>query len=394
VVYDVIVIGGGAAGVFAAISAKQANPSASVALLEKSAVLLSKVKVSGGGRCNVTHGCFDPKALVKNYPRGAKELLGPFYQFQPRDTMEWFTSRGVALKIEGDGRVFPVSDSSQSIIDCLVEEMRKVGVEVHFRQKIGAVEKREDLFVVGQYECRRLILATGSGADGFSWAASFGHAIVPPVPSLFTFNVPTSPLKELSGIAIDPAEVRFGALSQTGPLLITHFGFSGPAALKLSAFAARELHACGYRGEVIVNWLPQMSEEEIFRKLTEIKEKAPHKTLMAENPFSFPKSFWRAVCDTEKRMADISLKELRKLAIRLHRDVFLIDGKTTHKEEFVTCGGVSLKEIDFKTMESRLCPGLYFAGEILDIDGVTGGFNFQNAWTTGYLAGSHSAVFQ
>lgn len=387
---------------FAAIAAKTAHPHGKIALLEKSAVLLAKVRVSGGGRCNVTHACFDPAALIKNYPRGSHELLGPFHRFQPRDTIEWFESRGVELKTEADGRMFPITDDSETIIKCLLSEARELGVEILLRQRIQSITKQADTFEMtmkedGMLSAKRLLLATGSSAEGFTWAEELGHSIQKPVPSLFTFNVPSSPLKELSGISWDPVQLQIvgTSLMQTGPLLITHFGFSGPAALKLSAWGARHLHEKDYRVELAVNWLPQLSQEEIFQKLVQLKTQAPQKTLHTENAFNFPKNLWKTFLELmgegfKKRINDIALQDLRKLAGMLHQDCYRVEGKTTNKEEFVTCGGITLKEINFKTMQSKICPGLFFAGEILDIDGVTGGFNFQNAWTTGYIAGTAS----
>jgi predicted Rossmann fold flavoprotein len=392
--YDLIVIGGGAAGMFAAILAKTASPNAKVALLEKSAVLLAKVRVSGGGRCNVTHACFDPALLIQSYPRGGQELRGPFHRFQPRDTIQWFESRGVSLKAEDDGRVFPVTDSSETIIQCLLREAGEVGLEILMRQRIEKIEKIEGGFAVGPYQSRKLILATGSGPDGHSWAAHLGHTIQKPVPSLFTFNVPSSPLKELSGISVESVELSLMGtpLVQKGPLLITHFGFSGPAALKLSAWGARILHEKQYRVQLAINWLPDLNQAQVLESLVRLKKSVPQKTLLAENPFKFPKNLWKALLNDERRLSDISLRDLQALAEKLHADSYPVEGKTTHKEEFVTCGGVTLKEVQFKTMESKICPGLYFAGEILDIDGVTGGFNFQNAWTTGYVAGTAAAL--
>jgi predicted Rossmann fold flavoprotein len=392
---DLVIIGGGAAGIFAALAAKGAYLDASVVVLEKTAAVLSKVKVSGGGRCNVTHSCFDPKELIKNYPRGEKELLGPFHRFQPRDTIEWFESRFVKLKPESDGRMFPVTDSSSTIIDCLLLEARQLGVDIRLRQRVEKIEKGFTIHLKDNppLTCRRLILASGSSPEGVACAESLGHTIQSLVPSLFTFNVPTSPLKELSGVSIDLATVKVGPFTQTGPLLITHFGFSGPAILKLSAWGARFLHEKNYRVEFTINWLPKLSHEELFKQLLLLKEQSPQKTLLALNPFYFPKNLWRDLLGTDKTLANLSKKELQEFAQKLHADPYQMDGKTTHKEEFVTCGGVNLKEVDFKTMESKICPGLYFAGEVLDIDGVTGGFNFQNAWTTGYIAGLHSSVF-
>ena len=344
----ITVIGGGAAGIFAALAAKKRAPHIPVVVLEKTAVLLSKVKISGGGRCNVTHACFDPKKLIENYPRGGQELLGPFHRFQPQDTIDWFEERGVKLKTEPDGRIFPTTDSSSTIINCLLNEAKKLGVEIRLRERIDKPPEG------------KLILATGSSLEGYKLAESFGHTIQPPVPSLFTFNVPTSPLKDLSGIATIAKVTLVGSsFTQTGPLLITHFGFSGPAILKLSAWGARFLHEKNYHAEIEINWLPGT------------------KTLQ-ELPKNLLKKFKQQ-------------PEIQKLESRLHHDRYQVDGKTTHKEEFVTCGGVTLKEIDFRTMESKLHPGLYFAGEILNIDGITGGFNFQNAWTTGYIACTSAA---
>ncbi len=393
--YDLVVIGGGAAGIFAAIAAKQANSDAKVALLEKSAVLLAKVRVSGGGRCNVTHACFDPSQLIQNYPRGSNELRGPFHRFQPKDTIHWFEVRGVALKTESDGRIFPVSNSSETIIDCLLSEAKKLGVEIFLRQRIEKISKTESGFEVGPFSTRRLILATGSSLEGHKWAEQLGHSIQPPVPSLFTFNVPTSPLQSLSGISVDSVELKLkgSSLSQKGPLLITHFGFSGPAALKLSAWGARFLYEHAYKVELMINWLPELTEPKIFETLIQLKKSTPHKTLLSENVFRLPKNLWKTLLSDEKRLNDYSLKELQAFAHKLHSDIYQVEGKTTHKEEFVTCGGITLKEVNFKTMESKICSGLFFAGEILDIDGVTGGFNFQNAWTTGFIAGASASCF-
>jgi predicted Rossmann fold flavoprotein len=370
--FDLIVIGAGAAGIFAAIAAKTANPSAKVAILEKSAVALSKVKISGGGRCNVTHACFDPALLIKHYPRGAKELLGPFHRFGPQDTVEWFEKRGVRLKTEADGRMFPVTNSSETIIACLLSELSRLGIDIHFRHRGEPFIKKEGVFQSGSLQSHSLLLATGSGAEGHAMAAHFGHTIQPPVPSLFTFNCPTSPLKELSGVAVLDAEVKIQDtdLIQRGALLITHFGFSGPAVIKLSAWGARILHEKQYKAELSINWLPALSDHEILSQ---------YKT----NGFKLPKNLWKALIGEGLKPSQVVQK--------LQADIYRIEGKTTHKEEFVTCGGVALKEVNFKTMESKVCPGLFFAGEILDIDGVTGGFNFQNAWTTGYIAGNGAA---
>lgn len=396
--FDVIIIGGGAAGIFSAVQAKAFSPEATVLVIEKTAVVLAKVKVSGGGRCNVTHSCFDPRALSQNYPRGHKELIGPFHGFQPSDTIAWFEERGIALKTEEDGRIFPTTDSSQTIINCLLTEARDLGVEIRLRQKISDVKRIDSQFHLTTQDgtilvAKKLILATGSSPDGHRWAEELGHTIQSPVPSLFTFNVPSSPLTHLSGIAQNPVELQIAQTSfkQTGPLLITHFGFSGPAAIKLSAWGARLLHEKQYRVELLINWLPNLTREEITAKILKLKAQYPQKILLGENLFYLPKNLWKAFLDRcnvgERRLNDISSQAVQQLTNLLNRDSFAVEGKTTHKEEFVTCGGVDLKEVDFKTMQSKICPGLFFAGEILDIDGVTGGFNFQNAWTTGFLSG-------
>lgn len=396
-VSDVVVIGGGAAGVFAALAAKEAHPELSVMLLEKSAVFLSKVRVSGGGRCNVTHACFDPQKLVLNYPRGGKELLGPLHRFQPKDTIAWFEKRGVQLKTEADGRMFPTTDSSQTIIDALLNEARQLGVDLQIKQHIISIFHADGFFHIQfregtSLQTKALILATGSSPEGYRLAESLGHTIVPPVPSLFTFNVPTSRLSVHSGVAVPHVTVTLPAASmkQSGPILITHFGFSGPAVLKLSAWAARELHTLNYQTTIQINWAPSASLEEIKA----YKAKYPSKIVGLQPLFDLPKNLWKTLCGSlaDKPFAHLSNSELQKLSQTLQADTYQMEGKTTHKEEFVTCGGVSLKEVDFKTMQSKILPGLFFAGEILNIDGVTGGFNFQNAWTTGYFAGTNSGT--
>lgn len=396
---DVVILGGGAAGIFAALSAKEKRPDLSVTLLEKSAVFLSKVRISGGGRCNVTHACFDPQKLIQNYPRGGKELLGPFHRFGPKDTIAWFESRGVKLKTEADGRMFPITDSSQTIIDALLNEAERLGVNFQIRQHIISIFNSEQVFHIQFRDgtsllAKSLILATGSSPEGYRLAESLGHTIKPPVPSLFTFNVPTSRLSGHSGVAVQSATVSLPAVSmkQTGPLLITHFGFSGPAVLKLSAWAARELNGLEYKTTIHINWGPSLSLEEIKTELKVFKEKHSSKNVGLQPLFDLPKNLWKTLCGpiADKLFAQLSRQDLEALSQTLNKDPYQMDGKTTHKEEFVTCGGVTLKEVDFKTMQSKILPGLFFAGEVLNIDGVTGGFNFQNAWTTGYLAG-HSA---
>ncbi len=398
--YSVVVVGGGAAGFFSAIAAKKKHPQGAVAIIEKNAALLSKVRISGGGRCNVTHACFEPRLLVQNYPRGSKELLGPFFRFQPKDTIQWFESKQVQLKAEPDGRMFPISDNSETIINCLLKEAEEVGVEVHTQRRIESVTKIDEGFYISfkkglDISTQNLIFATGSSPAGHQWAQELGHAIEPLVPSLFTFNMPNSPLAPLSGISFADVEVKIKdtKLSQRGPLLITHFGLSGPAVLKLSAWGARILHEKNYQFKISIHWLPNLSQNLILEHLEKLKESKPQKMLISENLFNFPKNFWKTflkqfVKIDQKRLSDISSKELLELSKMISADEYSIQGKTTHKEEFVTCGGVRLKEVDFKTMESKCCKCLFFAGEILDVDGITGGFNFQNAWTTGYIAGN------
>lgn len=394
----IIVIGGGAAGFFAALAAKEKNPTAEVLLLERTAKLLSKVRISGGGRCNVTHSCFDPKLLVKNYPRGSRELLGPFNRFQPRDTIDWFKQRNVPLKTEKDGRMFPITDSSSTIIHCLMGEAEKLGVEIRTLTKIKEITKNNGKFLI-QIEpdqtltADKLILATGSAPFGWQCAASLGHTTQSPVPSLFTLNIPSFSLAHLAGIAIDPAKVTLDQFEQIGPLLITHWGLSGPAALKLSAFAARHLAERKYNATLTIDWMPDVKESLIRSQLESERELNPKKQIGNFRLDSIPKNLWRFFCesnqlDTLLPFSSLGNKKINSLCESLKRSKFTMNGKTTHKEEFVTCGGITLSEVDFKTMESRKCEGLYFCGEILDIDGITGGFNFQNAWTTGWIAGN------
>ena len=395
----IAIIGGGAAGFFSALAAKELNPEAEVLLLERSAKLLSKVRISGGGRCNVTHSLFEPQLLVQHYPRGHKELLGPFHRFQPRDTIEWFRARGITLKREEDGRMFPVSDSSDTIIDCFLGEAQRLGVKIRTQTKLQAIRRVEqgfelDIGTKSALFAHRLILATGSARAGWGFAKRLGHTIQTPVPSLFTFNVPSFPLVKLAGVSVNHAKLRLedSRLERVGPLLITHWGFSGPAALKLSALGARFLAERKYAASLLVDWLPEYSEAQL-PNLMEV-ERVAHPTQHLGNLqiFSLPKSLWRVLCERSGLSSQFPLNKLSKTAIsrlceRLKRDRYEVLGKTTNKEEFVTCGGVTLSEVHFKTMESRCCKHLFFCGEILDIDGETGGFNFQNAWTTGWIAG-------
>ncbi len=398
----VIVVGGGAAGFFAAITCKEANPGAQVTILESAPAPLAKVRISGGGRCNVTHDQPDPALLVRHYPRGARALRGPFTKFGPRHTVEWFESRGVTLKTEADGRMFPVTDDSATVIDCLVGAARSAGVELRLRAPVVGVEAADDGAAGFLVKLRdgtalsadRVLIATGGAPAGFRWAEALGHAVEPPVPSLFTFNVRDPRLEGLPGVSVPHARVRVeGAkAAHEGPLLVTHWGLSGPAVLRASAWDARLLHDRGYEVVVTVDWRPDLSEEQVRQALARAKEEDARKTVLASGPFDLPQRLWRALAAAAGapealRWADASKALLAALAGEVHAGRYQVSGKGVFKEEFVTCGGVRLKEVDFSTMQSRVQPGLFFAGEVLDIDGITGGFNFQSAWTTGWLAG-------
>ncbi|NEQ22098.1 MAG: NAD(P)/FAD-dependent oxidoreductase [Microcoleus sp. SIO2G3] len=402
----VVVIGGGAAGFFGAIACATAHPHAQVTLLEAGYQPLSKVRISGGGRCNVTHACFDPAALVQYYPRGGKALRGAFSRFQAKDTVAWFQSHGVQLKTEADGRMFPVTDSSETIVNCLVMAANEAGVKLRVGTAVKSV-RRNSIGTQGEFEidlktgeivrCDRLLLATGSNPQGHRWAKDLGHTVEPPVPSLFTFNIPDPRLKDLAGVSVKDACLRLPDAPSTlneqiGPLLITHWGVSGPAVLKLSAWGARFLHDQHYQTPLLINWLPQYNQDSLRKLLLAVKSQLPQRQITASCPVPIPKRLWMSLVThvgigAEERWAQVSKKALNQLIQELNQGRYFIKEKGVFKEEFVTCGGVSLKEVDFKTMESRKCPGLYFAGEILDIDGVTGGFNFQSAWTTASLAG-------
>ena len=395
---QVVVLGGGAAGFLAAITCAEADRGARVLILEKSQHLLAKVRVSGGGRCNVTHACFDPATLVQHYPRGGKALRGPFTRFQPRDTMAWFEQRGVRLKTEADGRVFPVTDRSETIVACLLDAARTAGVEVRTGVHIRSVTKpgrfRIELADADPCPADRVLLATGSSPQGHRWAAALGHTIEPPVPSLFTFAVDDARLRDLPGVSVPKATIALTGtrLEQTGPILITHWGLSGPAVLKLSAWAARELAERRYRAEVSIDWLPDLNAEQLRQRVNAVRTELARQLVGSSSPLGLPARLWQRLADAagigaEQRWTSVSNRQVADLVHELSRGAFQITGKGAFKEEFVTCGGVRLDEVAFKTMESRRCPGLYFAGEILDIDGVTGGFNFQSAWTTGWLAG-------
>jgi predicted Rossmann fold flavoprotein len=401
--FDLIVVGGGAAGFFSAITCAE-HSGKSVLILEKTSQLLQKVKISGGGRCNVTHHCFEPRELSENYPRGEKSLIGPFHRFGAADTVDWFASRGVTLKTEADGRMFPDTDSSQTIVDTLVGAANAAGVSVHISEGVTSVVKNEDNFELetdtgNSYTAASVLIATGGTrfAAGAKLAASFGHHLQPPTPSLFTFKIKDPRIDGLLGLSVSPAEVRIqqSKLRSRGPVLITHWGMSGPGILKISAVGARELAERDYRFDISVNWLPDADPAAVVteKRLSEAKRQ-----LSSRSPFaSIPKRLWlrlltaAEVPDTTT-WSQLTKKQATQLLSQLTASTFKVSGKSTNKDEFVTCGGISLNEINFQTMESKLVQGLYFAGEVIDVDGVTGGFNFQNAWTNGFHAGSDIAA--
>jgi len=407
--FDIIIVGGGAAGFFTAINIVEKNPKLKVAILERGSEVLSKVRISGGGRCNVTHACFEPNELVKFYPRGEKELRGPFHQFCSRDTVEWFSKHGVKLKIEDDGRMFPVSNSSQTIIDCFLQSTQKLGISVLTGQSVQSIFKKDNCWKIEtqneNYIAEKLILATGSNPKIWEMLQTFGHVIVNPVPSLFTFNIKDAKIKELPGVsAIVSVKVKDTKLTSTGPLLITHWGMSGPAILKLSAWGARILFEKNYQFTIFVNWLNDVDTEDAEKILKDLKQENAKKAVSKKSPFDLPNGqfagarvpnrLWESLVlasniPEETKWADLSKVQLQNLANQLTNSCFEVNGKSTFKEEFVTAGGINLKEINFKTMESKLHENLYFAGEIVNIDAITGGFNFQNAWTSGFIVATN-----
>jgi predicted Rossmann fold flavoprotein len=400
--WDVIIAGGGPAGFFAAIRCAELNPKLRVLIIEKSSQTLGKVLISGGGRCNVTHACFDPAQLITYYPRGGMALRGAFTRFQPADTVTWFEKHGVKLKTEDDNRIFPVTDSSETIANCLREAAENAGVKVHVGASLLKVEKsqrggfklevRKDAEVL-PLQSKKLLIATGSDSKTRGIVKSLGHTIEEPVPSLFTFNVKDKRIDGLAGVSVEDVTLTMDSITARGPLLITHWGLSGPAVLRLSAWGARILFDKKYRSTLTVNWLGDYkldSALEVLQRNKDWHENA-RKKVAAQPAFSqIPVRLWRQLTQFigDKNWGDITKAELRKLAEELTAGQFMIQGKGQFKEEFVTCGGVKLNEVDFKTMQSRIVEGLFFAGEVLDIDGITGGFNFQSSWTTGWLAGS------
>lgn len=395
-----IVVGGGAAGFFCAVNVAAQNPDIKVTVIEKSNKLLSKVKVSGGGRCNVTHACFSIAEMIKKYPRGEKFLKQAFHHFFTTDTIAWFENKNLKLKTEADGRMFPQSNSSETIINCLLNEANKNQVEILMNREIVRIEKHENEFQLfgkdGSVLKADFVCVACGGfhkPEQYNWLTKLGHTFESPVPSLFTFNVPKNPVSELMGISVENAQVKINGtkFSQTGPLLITHWGFSGPAVLKLSAFAARELSKINYDFTIAINWIGDYHENSVLEKLKLIRQELAPKKIINKNPFNLPQRLWeyhldRSGIDTQKRWADLPAKQQNILAKQLCAQQFHVKGKTTFKEEFVTAGGIKLNEVDANTMQSKIVPNLFFAGEILDVDGITGGFNFQHAWTSGWLA--------
>jgi predicted Rossmann fold flavoprotein len=394
-----VIAGGGAAGFFCAVNAAKMNPALRVTILEKSNKLLSKVKVSGGGRCNTTHACFDIPELSRKYPRGQQFLKKTLHWFNPASTIEWFAERGVALKTEKDGRMFPVTDQSSTIVDCLLHEASRYGVEVRMQTELLSVSFG-DQFVLqlsGDQTLTADFICIASGgypkASMFDWLKSLGHTIEAPVPSLFTFNMPGNRVTSLMGVSVDHAIVKVQGtkLSAEGPLLITHWGMSGPAILRLSAWGARQLADMNYSFTVQVNWIPSFTEQTLRDEWPRLREAYGSQKMSGRNPFALPARLWLYLLECsgineEIRWSDLTSKDQNKLMKQLIAQEFAVNGKTTFKEEFVTCGGIKLSEIDPNTMESRIRPGVYFAGEVMDVDGITGGFNFQHAWTSGWIA--------
>ena len=399
--WDVIVTGGGPAGFFAAIRCEELNPKLKILIIEKASQTLGKVIISGGGRCNVTHACFEPAKLITFYPRGGNELRGAFTRFQPVDTVKWFESRGVKLKTESDNRIFPVTDDSNTIANCLRESAKNAGVQVQTGINLLNVEKNKNGFnlevrgegKVHYLQTKKLLLATGSDSKTREIVKSLGHSIEEPVPSLFTLNIKDKRIDGLAGVSVENVSLKIDTIRTQGALLITHWGLSGPAVLRCSAWGARILFDNKYHAPLIVNWLGDYTFDsalEVLQKNKEWKENTKKKVATQPAFSQIPLRLWKQLTEFigDKNWGDISKTELRKLAQELTAGEFMIQGKGIFKEEFVTCGGVKLNEVDFKTMQSKIAEGLFFAGEVLDIDGITGGFNFQSSWTTGWLAGS------
>ena len=397
---NIAVIGGGASGFMAAITAKETNISSNVTIFEKTDKLLAKVKISGGGRCNVTNATYSLSKLIKSYPRGGKKLKKSFNIFNTKNTVTWFESKGVKLKTEEDNRIFPLSNNSESIVNILISTAEELAIRISLKSKVNKIQITKQGFILNinkeKLFFEKIIIASGGSAksSGFEWISSLGYKIINPVPSLFTFNMPKNPITKLMGLSVSDVTVSIkgSSLKQTGPLLITHWGMSGPAILKLSSWGARDLADLNYDFSVQVNWLT-LNEEIVREKIMKISS---NKKIYNHNPFIIPKRLWLFILEKleipeDKIWRELSKKNKNRLINTLINDEYEIKGKTTFKEEFVSCGGISLSEVNMLTMESKRHNGLYFAGELLDIDGVTGGFNFQAAWTTGYLAGKNSA---
>jgi predicted Rossmann fold flavoprotein len=418
--FDVLIVGGGASGFYAAINIAEANTNLKIAILERGKEVLQKVKISGGGRCNVTNAEPDPKELVKNFPRGEKELLGPLYTYNSQDTIQFFESRGVQLKTEEDGRVFPVSDSSQTIIDCLLNETARLGIKVFIQNSVTQIEpvSSDDdrsfwkiITINNQYQSKKVLLATGSNPKIWKLIENLGHKIIPPVPSLFTFNIKDERISGIQGVStcakVDVLpkdtfrpEITLKQkskradkvlISAEGPLLITHWGLSGPVILKLSAWGAIVLNDLKYKFPISINWLPDYQQGSVLSLLMEIKEIEARKTVLRTKAVEIPKRLWINLVKAsgiakDDRWADVTKEKLQNLANELTNGRFMVEGKSTFKEEFVTAGGIDLREINFKTFESKIHKNLFFAGEVINVDAITGGFNFQNAWTGGYIA--------
>ena len=393
---DIAIIGGGAAGFFAAINAAEMDPSAQIVILERGKEVLTKVRISGGGRCNVTHAEFIPNELVKNYPRGEKELKGPFHTFMTGDTIAWFEERGIELKIEEDGRMFPVSDSSETIINCFLEETKRLGIKILKHHAVQELQPKNDHWEIttsnGSFLANKVLVATGSNPKIWELLKDLGHSLEPAVPSLFTFNIKDERIGDLPGLSTKASvKVVKTNLRSEGPLLITHWGMSGPAILKLSAWGARELHAFDYKFSIRVNWLPGYSQEDLIEELAGLRSLHRKQQITTYPQFNLPKRLWKNLVKASGipenlTWADMNKNQVKELSLQLSAGIFEVNGKSTFKEEFVTAGGVNLKEVNFKTFESKIRKNLFFAGEVLNIDAITGGFNFQNAWTGGYIA--------
>ncbi|MDA9362105.1 NAD(P)/FAD-dependent oxidoreductase [Flavobacteriaceae bacterium] len=405
---NIAVIGGGAAGFFSAISVKNHYSTYNVVLFEKSSKFLSKVKISGGGRCNVTNSTIDIRILCNAYPRGGKKLKNIFHQFGTEDTRNWFEERGVPLKVEPDGRVFPISNNSQSIIDCLVHECEKNNISIKFLRSVKRLSKVKSKWIINFNDNSSsdlfdsIIVASGGSPKlkGFDWLKNLGHKIINPIPSLFTFNMPKESIISLSGIALKQVRIKIvdTKIDLLGPLLITHWGMSGPVILKASSIGARDLFEKEYSFDLQINWLIDRNTEILFKKLQDYSMLFSNKLLSKQNPFDLPSRLWlflieKSNLNDNKKWGELGKKNMRKLIEFLTKDFYSVSGKTTFKEEFVTCGGVSLENIELKTMQSKIVTDLYFAGEVLDIDGITGGYNFQSAWSTGFIAGKLGGEF-